>query len=197
MKRKLILMMGLLLWLGIFSACSKSEDVASSVDPIEKSTPSSVDSKDQSKESSVKPDSVSDTSTPIDERDGYVVLSEFFQSNYYHHPDTEYLNFFKDSDESQCLLINSTEELLKYYTGVDTFPNIDFSKYTLIVGQEMMPESYYTILRQELLTEGDDLILNVYVPKMEGGYFMVQHLFYWGLYPKLNSTTITVNIIKE
>lgn len=189
--------MGMLLWLGMFSACSKSEDVASSVNTIEKSTPSSVDSKGLSTESSVTPDNVSDTSTPIDERDGYVVLTEFFQSNYFHYPDTEYLNFFKDSDESQCLLINSTEELLKNYTGVDTFPNIDFSKYTLIVGQELMSESYYNILRQELLTEGDELILNVYVPKMEGGYYMVQHLFYWGLYPKLNSTNITVNIIKE
>ena len=134
---------------------------------------------------------------PIEEGADYITIADFFKSIYNHYSDTEYRIFFDGSDESQCLMINSTSELLSKYTGTDPFPDIDFNKYTLIVGQEMMPKSYYSVLHQELFSDGDMLRLNVYVPQMEGGYYMVQHLFYWGLYPKLHSSKITVTIIEE
>jgi hypothetical protein len=154
-------------------------------------------SSDESNSSDTLGEGKLDLFTPIDEGDDYTAISDFFQSNKYYHG-LEYLNFvFEDSDEIQCYVINNTDELLSKYIGVDPFPIIDFNKYTLIVGQKIMPESFYTILRQELLSKGDELILNVYVPKMNGGYCAFQHLFFWGLYPKLQSTQISVNIIKE
>ena len=104
---------------------------------------------------------------------------------------------FEDNEESQCLVINTTEELLNNYIGIDSFPDIDFNRYTLVVGQEIMPESYYTILRQELRPIGDEFILYIYVPELDGWFCSVQHLFYWGIYPKMQSPKITVEIIKE
>lgn len=169
--KKVFFILGMLLSLGMFSACSSSDDIDN-------------DSSDDFVEL-----------TPVDEGDAFAAISDFFQSNQYH--GTEYRNFFEGSDESQCLVINSTDELLSKYTGIDTFPEIDFNKYTLIVGQEMMPESYYIILRQELVLKGYELILKVYVPELEGGYTAIQHLFYWGLYPKIHSSKISVQIIKE
>lgn len=170
--KKVILFLGVLLSLGILSACSSDEEFDNE-----------------------SPD-VLNNLAPTEEGDEYTTISNFFRSN--HYIGTEYRNFFGNSDESQCLIINSTDELLSNYTGVDPFPNIDFNKYTLIVGQEMMSESFYVILRQELiLLKGNMLILNLHVPKLEGGYCAIQHLFYWGLYPKIHSSKITVKIIKE
>ena len=171
--KKAIIFFEMLLSLGMLSACSSSDEYKT--------------------ESSI----ILDDIIPIDEGDEYATLSEFFQSNSNHYLGTEYRNFFDGSDESQCLVINSTDELLSKYTGIDTFPDIDFNKYTLIVGQEMMSMSFYVIHRQELALIGDNLILNLYIPKKEGGYCAIQHLFYWGLYPKIHASKITVKIIEE
>ena len=171
--KKVFIILGMLLSLGVFCACSNDDEVDSG------SSDGMVDL------------------TPIDEGDVFAALSDFFQSNNYHYPGTEYMNFFEGSDENACLVINNSDELLSKYTGVDPFPNVDFNKYTLIVGQEMMPESFYTILRQELTVKNGKLTLNIYVPELDGGYSMIQHLFYWGLYPKIQSSSISVKIIKE
>lgn len=156
-----------------------------------------TDAKDSSESSgvSVDSDSLSNTSTSLNVGDSSSVISEFLQS---HYPSgTEYRTFFEDNEESQCLVINTTEELLNNYIGIDSFPDIDFNRYTLVVGQEIMPESYYTILRQELRPIGDEFILYIYVPELDGWFCSVQHLFYWGIYPKMQSPKITVEIIKE
>ena len=125
----------------------------------------------------------------------YDSIKEFYNNHY--GLDTDFRSFFDNSNKNQCLVVNSTEELKNHYLGDHPFPEVDFDRYTLIVGQEMMPESYYTVLRQELISFGDELRLNVYVPKLENAYTAFQHLFYWGLYPKLQSSNISVNIIKE
>ena len=130
----------------------------------------------------------------------YDSLAEFFHANY--QSEEEHRSFFGDDIESyesasQCFVINSREELMAHYLGEAPFPDMDFDKYTLIVGQVIMPESYYIVLRQELVSDSDGLRLNVYVPEKDSGYLMLQQLFYWGLYPKLQSSNISVNIIKE
>ena len=84
-----------------------------------------------------------------------------------------------------------------HVSGDASFPDIDFDNYTLIVGQEIMPKAFYSVLRQELYSAEDKLILYVYVPQIESGYAMIQHLFYWGLFPKMHSSNISVKIIKE
>lgn len=131
---------------------------------------------------------------PIQNGAIYAAIDDFFQRNY--NQGEQYKSFFGESEDSQCLVINQIEDLNLHF-GDSSFPEIDFNKYTLIVGQEIMPEGFYTILRQELYNNTDNLQLNIYVPQINGGYAMIQHLFYWGLYPKLCSSDITVNIIKE
>ena len=136
-----------------------------------------------------------DTIHPILEGKVYDSIKEFYDN--YYGLDTDFRSFFDNSNKSQCLVINSTEELKNHYLGDHPFPEVDFDRYTLIVGQEMMPESYYTVLRQELISFGDELTLNVYVPKLENAYTAFQHLFYWGLYPKVRSSSISVKVYKE
>ena len=136
-----------------------------------------------------------DTILPILEGKVYDSIKEFYNNHY--GQETGFRSFFDHSDKSQCLVINSTEELKNHYLDNYPFPEIDFDKYTLIVGQKIMPEAYYTVLRQELISFDDELRLNVYVPKLDGAYTTFQNLFYWGLYPKVKSSNITVKLFKE
>ena len=135
-------------------------------------------------------------SYPIQDGNIYAEINNYFQYNY--PQGDEYKCFFGgESDKSQCLVFNKKEDMDIHFSGDAPFPDIDFDNYTLIVGQEIMPEAFYSVLRQELYYAEDKLILCVYIPKIEGGYAMVQHLFYWGLFPKMHSTNISVKIIKE
>ena len=136
-----------------------------------------------------------DTINPILEGKVYDSIKEFFNNHY--GQETGFRSFFDHSDKSKCLVINSTEELKNHYLDNYPFPEVDFDKYTLIVGQKIMSEAYYTVLRQELISFDDELRLNVYVPKLDGAYTAFQNLFYWGLYPKVKSSNITVKLFKE
>ena len=192
--RKVYVILGMLLSLGMICACSKSDDVT---DIVEGQNSRTSDDINDSTAYSGEGESRGELISPIEEGANYVEIVEFFQSNYYHYIDDLFRNFFDNSFESQCLIINNSDELLGKFTGVDPFPDIDFDKYTLIVGQEIMPQSYYRVLRQELYLEGDELRLNVYVPELKSWYCAFQHLFYWGLYPKIQSSKISVKIIEE
>jgi hypothetical protein len=135
-------------------------------------------------------------SYPIIEGNIYDEINDYFQFNY-PQGDEYKCFFFGDPDKSQCLVFNKKEDIDIHFSGDSSFPDIDFDNYTLIVGQEIMPEAFYSVLRQELYYAEDKLILYVYIPQIEGGYTMVQHLFYWGLFPKMRSSNISVKIIKE
>ena len=179
----------------MFCACSKSDDTTDVVEGGNIQNGGDDDNGSTAYDADDK--NGADVISPVEDGTNYLEILDFFQSNYYHDIDTQHRLFFDESNESQCLIINNRYELLSKYTGIDSFPEIDFDKYTLIVGQEMMPESYYRVLRQKLFFEGNELRLNLYVPELDGWYDAFQHLFYWGLYPKLQSSKISVRIIKE
>ena len=132
---------------------------------------------------------------PIQEGKIYAGINDFFKLNY--PQGDEYKCFFGESEKSQCLLFNKKEDIDIHFSGDASFPDIDFDNYTLIVGQEIMQEAFYSVLHQELYYEEGKLKLYVYVPQLEGGYAMIQHLFYWGLFPKMRSSNISVKIIKK
>lgn len=134
-------------------------------------------------------------SYPIQEGNVYAEIKGFFQLKY--PQGDEYKCFFGELDKSQCLVFNKKEDMDNHFSGDVSFPDIDFDNYTLIVGQEIMSEAFHSVLRQELYHAEDKLTLNVYVSQIEGGYAMIQHLFYWGLFPKIHSSNISVKIIKE
>ena len=117
-------------------------------------------------------------------------IAAFLKSHYV--LDSEYEAFFANTNDNKYYVINSQSDLDKLYTGKAPFPAINFEKYTLIVGLQMMPQSYYTILPQ-----GDGYTLNLYLPELECAYPAFQHLFFYGVYPKLNTNNITVSVIIE
>lgn len=106
-------------------------------------------------------------------------------------------SFFVDSDKSECYVINSLEELANIYKGNIEIPEIDFEKYTLVIGQEVMPDFYHPVYKQDLMFNDRKCHLTLYVPDFELDHSVIQYFYYWSLYPKFNTESISVGFIKE
>lgn len=107
--------------------------------------------------------------------------------------------FFMDDDfENRVYIINSRQELADVYWGDKELPAIDFDKYTLIIGMQKMPCLGFYITKKELVPSENGLQLTIYA-RNDGEVLslMKQRLYFWGLYPKLSQTTITVKVIKK
>ena len=91
-------------------------------------------------------------------------------------------------------VINSRQEFAAIYQGKKELPEVDFGKYTLIIGKVMMPYLGFYIDKKELLTGEDALKLTIYTKNdNEILACALQHLYYWGLYPKQSQKTVSVN----
>ena len=91
-------------------------------------------------------------------------------------------------------MYNSSDEILLGKKA--EFPEIDLSKYTLVVGQAVMSKGFYSVERQEMVPCVTGWQLNLYVKEAEGDQSSTQYLFYWGLYPKKEYYKITANVVK-
>lgn len=115
-------------------------------------------------------------------------------------------SFFYDPDscrgvailENIVCVINSQQELADIYLGDRELPEIDFGKYTLIIGQQIMPYLHFYVAKQILVAGEDGIIFNLYAKNdSEIHLTMLQNLYFWGLYPKLTQQTIKVNVIRD
>ena len=95
-------------------------------------------------------------------------------------------------------IINSQQELADIYVKKKKLPEIDFEKYTLIIGQQIMPYLGFYVAKKKLSLGDNGLILNLYA-KNDNDVLpcALQNLYFWGLYPKQSQKTITVNAFKE
>ena len=146
-----------------------------------------------------KPDDVfTGELSPIEEFDGFSSISEFF--NYYCNPHTRSKGFFTDSDVDICKIINNQEELKKNYSGKGYIPEIDFQRYTLVLGQKVLSERYHPLIRQELIADKGQLVINLYIPKPNEKmkyHKEPQYLYFWGIYPKFKVNSTSINLIEE
>ena len=107
-------------------------------------------------------------------------------------------SFFVGSDKDECYVINSLEELRNIYSGEREIPYIDFDKYTLVIGQKVMPDFYHPEYKQDLEFRNHRCDLNLYVPDYDPGFKSIQHFYYWAFYPKFNTEGINnVSFIKQ
>ena len=101
-----------------------------------------------------------------------------------------------DFGETECFLINSTEEFEAVAPPSVELPVVDFDKYTLIIGQHWMGHPGYSFEKQVVDTESDKMTLNLVYKQLKGGTPAIMTIFYfWGLYDKLPEKTLTVNKI--
>ena len=103
--------------------------------------------------------------------------------------------------ENFFCVINSRQELADIYLGDKELPEIDFDKYTLIVGQQIMPFLGFYVGKKELVVDNDRLVFNLYARHDSNDdsllALMYQYLYFWAVYPKLSQKAISINVIRE
>ena len=198
--KKVVFMMSMLLTLGLFSACSNEGemDVIGSGDIL--ITDSTLIPDDgvvlnpiDAIEIGFRENDVEAMGGP----EGYMWKDfRFFNQELPFEKSSE--SFFVGSDKDECYVINSLEELKSIYCGEREIPYINFDKYTLVIGQKVMPDFYHPEYKQELEFRNHRCDLNLYVPDYGSGIKAIQHFYYWAFYPKFYTEGINnVSFIKE
>ena len=165
-------------------------------------------------ENFIQPVSVVDEQNPIESIIQPVsvvdeVITTFFNSEipelhiYENYKRSE--SFFYDPDtyggeilKNLVYIINSQQELADVYTGEKALPEIDFDRYTLIIGQEIMPCLGFYVAKKELYADDKGLVLSLCARnEKEILPTAIQHLYFWDLYPKLSQRNISVIVTKD
>ena len=119
---------------------------------------------------------------------------EFFFESYLPPSDYSYSNTsFNFGEETECFVINDMDDFKAVAPESVTLPEIDFDKYTLIIGQVVMGNPGYRFVSQSIHTD----TLKVVYKKLGGASPAIMTYFYfWGLYDKLqNAVNIDVCIM--
>ena len=120
-------------------------------------------------------------------------VESFFES-YLPPSDYSYSNTsFNFGEETECFVINDVDDFKAVAPESVTLPEIDFDKYTLIIGQVVMGNPGYRFVSQSIHTD----TLKVVYKKLGGASPAIMTSFYfWGLYDKLqNAVNIDVCIM--
>jgi len=109
---------------------------------------------------------------------------------------TESPCFFKSTNEDIVYVVNSNKELQALYSCKEVLPEIDFSQYSIIIGQKRMPNSFYFVADQKIVVSSRAFELNVVAKTLsEGVWPAFSTMYYWGVYPKLPNKVVNVNVI--
>ena len=171
--KKILFMMSVLLSLGLFSACSSSDEL-------------NLDS--------------TNVLVPVKDCYGYSAISDFFYSELESggHPRSFVLNNNLSDDENPCIAINNKEEFEKAYTGDSPLPNIDFSNYTLIIGKiELNANIKIDNMSIRINNKRAAIAINCIIDS-KGAYTANElYYYYWNLFPKFFVSEITVEVNKR
>ncbi len=117
----------------------------------------------------------------------------------------EHKTFFEQGEynDEKCLMINSQQEFQDAYMGTKKLPDVDFGKYTLLIGKTWGDDSSYKLDKIVLTDKNGHYHLEAqllhYVDR--AAFSAILTIYYWYLYPKLKSkeivTSRTVKDIRE
>ena len=176
--KKLVLLLGVLLSLGMFCACSSDDDGSNYSEEM-------IDL------------------TPINDGNNFAAISEFFKTAFGGSYDDDKPFDFKNNlsnEDDPCIVINTEEEFKEAYTGDLSLPAIDFSQYTLIIGKTFLSAGTFidnvNIKTNPVKTT---LSINCIIDTNPNvGYIGVLYWeYYWKLFPKFYASKINVEISEE
>ncbi len=107
-------------------------------------------------------------------------------------------NGFFTEMKNKVIAINSEESFRQAYLGDSSLPAIDFSRYTLIIGQVVMECHDWMVAKQEIERKSRNYQLNLYL-ELSGNDFHAaafQSVYYWGLYKKFNTSGLSTHIVR-
>ena len=118
-------------------------------------------------------------------------VESFFESylppSDYSYSDTSF-NF---GEETECFVINDVDDFKAVAPESVTLPEIDFDKYTLIIGQVIMGSPGYRFVSQSIHT---DTLKVVYRNLGGGSPATMTSYYFWGLYDKLPKAVVNIDI---
>ena len=134
--------------------------------------------------------------------DTYQRLSVFFQaelhSPHYDEFGTASSSFFGELSPKDlpCYLINSMEEFRAAYQGDEQLPEVDFDRYSVLVGRTIRMGGAESLRSFSLEDEGDHYRLAIVILCNVNPDLIytcdIGDLFYWNIYPKLETKPITI-----
>ena len=99
---------------------------------------------------------------------------------------------------TESVVINSMDMFKNIFScSSDMLPAIDFKFYTLIVGMHQMGGSGCSVDEQTITIGAKKIVLNLKVKRPEYAFAVICPLYYWGIYPKFQNKSISVNIKYE
>ena len=100
--------------------------------------------------------------------------------------------------ENFVYVINNREQLEDFYQGDKELPEIDFRKYTLIIGQQKIGCQENYLVEKRLTADDEGLHLYLHTKHdSEVKTLAIQLLHYWGLYPKLQQKLVSLDVFHE
>ena len=100
-------------------------------------------------------------------------------------------------DKDTCCVVNSRSELQALYTCDKQLPEIDFDKYTLILGMRIIPAGYAMEIKTVETTE-EAIVVTLETEQLPGAFIaaMIPY-YYWGLYEKLSPQKVITKVIRK
>lgn len=90
-----------------------------------------------------------------------------------------------------CFVINSQDALTALYTGQEAVPDIDFDKYTIVIGRAYMLDTGESLAYHDV--SADVKNINLYIEAYQTGFDVIKVVCFWGLYPKFESDKLNCN----
>ncbi len=99
-----------------------------------------------------------------------------------------------------CIMVNSVAEFQAIHLPDGTpmqltLPPIDFTKYTLVIGQYVLPSGDYVLIGQAVVLEPEPVTMTLAIESTGKGHQMVTVVPFGGLYPKITAESIQTNVV--
>lgn len=188
--KKLVYLFGLCLLTAALAACSSDYD-----DPPEQ--PNShqdevpADSVDITQDEGAAKDYTVISSVPVSDE-----VKAFFDEALPNENRTPAFSFSTEN-KAEFFVINSQDELESRYKGESILPEIDFAKFTLIIGKAYMLGMTYHVNSLEIHKYENDQTLYVFTDDPEGLFWMAYNMYFWGMFPKIEQEISSISIIPQ
>ncbi len=189
MKKLFYLLNGLLLTAALAACSSDYDDPPEQPNSHQNEVP--VDSVDITPEEGASKDYTVISTVPVSEE-----VKAFFDEALPNDKGTPAFTF-PSGNETEFSEINSQEELESRYIGKDILPEIDFAKFTLIIGKAYMLGMTYHVNSLEIHKYENDQTLCVFTDDPEGLFWMAYNMYFWALFPKIEQEIASISIIPQ
>ena len=127
-------------------------------------------------------------------------LAEFFKKTFPQEKDGEGTNDTNilfagfNEQENVCEVINSYDELKSSYQGKEPLPEVDFSKYSLVIGRAWLNVGYKFKKLTVAKGKGNTVITLHFTVLSNSVFTIMTYYYYWALCPKFTPQNLTTKI---